>query len=238
MCIIAICETNTLPKEEFYECFKCMKDGFGFSWRDNDNVKFVKGIMKVDESWEIYEDFIKGDKNVFPHVLHFRLGSPVIPELTHPFIISENSELWLNAKKNKNNKVFDSVLFHNGIIPNWKDMLINTFIANGKIPAGEWSDTRMAAILVNKLGENVLDYLSGKYVMMTPTEIITSGDFITDDKLPGIRFSNKSYLVTRRVDNNWSRWPFKQQEEFKPKNYNNTLFTLNKTLEEVDVFIV
>jgi hypothetical protein len=235
MCIIAICEEKTLPKEEFFKCFESNRDGFGFSWRGKEKVQFIKGLMKVDEAWDVYNKFVTIGENLFPHILHFRLGSPVIPELTHPFIVSENSELYKNSKKARKKVQFDSVLFHNGIISGWKDMLINMFVANGNIPEGEWSDTRMVAIMVNKLGNEVLNYISGKYVFFSQDELFVSGKFEKDSDLKGIQFSNSSYKVYRK---SYLKPVTPYSQYHSEYNYNNTLFSLNKSLHEIDEFII
>jgi hypothetical protein len=186
MCVIALCNTRRINKPEFFEAFRCNKDGAGMAWREEDKMRYVKGIMKDKDAWACYNDLIK--ENNFPHVVHFRVGSPVIPELTHPFIISKDSELFLNYEGNQ------SLLFHNGIVSNWKSLLLPIFIVNKIIPEGEFSDTRMVAILINDLGEKVLEFVDGKYAIFDQEKLKYFGSW--EEESEGIVWSNKSYKLT------------------------------------------
>lgn len=231
MCIIAICKEKTLPKDEFMESFRCNKDGFGFAWRENGRVEYVKGIMKADEAWETYKLFNKTVKDVFPHILHFRIGSPVTQELTHPFIITEDSKLFLNSQDARKEIGFESVMFHNGVVTGWKDYLVPLFLKLGYIPDGKWSDTRLVAMLVKELGNEILSFMSGKFVIMTPDKImLNESDWEEDPALKGILFSNKSYKVTRRTEALWDHW--------KKPEYTNYTSIISKDLIDLDEFII
>jgi hypothetical protein len=231
MCIIAICDSLHLPKDNFKKCFTSNRDGFGFAWNENGKVQYIKGLMKEDEAWEIYSKFAK--KNLFPYILHFRLGSPVIPELTHPFIINEDSNLYLDSSSaRKKGETFNNVLFHNGIISDWKVMLVNMFMHNGKIPYDEWSDTRMVAIMINKLGKDILNFVSGKYVIFGKDKMFVDGDFEEDKDLKGIRFSNSSYKVYRYKN--------EQKKDYSNfhSNMQESLLSTADNLDKLDMFIV
>ena len=64
------------------------------------------------------------------------------------------------------------------------------YITNGFVPVGDMSDTRLAAMLVSQLGEKVLDFIKGKYVIFGKTRTYVRGNF---EEVKGIMFSNTSY---------------------------------------------
>lgn len=187
MCVIAVCRKK-IDKDTFERCFNKNKDGFGFAYVKDGLVNYKKGMMTLDEAWNEYKKhtfnkFFDGCE--YNHVIHFRLGNPVCKELTHPFIVNEDStEMLEYVGEHK-------VLFHNGTISSWKDLIIPVFLKIGKIISGSISDTRLAAILVNVLGDNILTMISGKYVILDRTYFRTFGTFEKDDN--GNLFSNDSY---------------------------------------------
>jgi hypothetical protein len=200
MCLLSICNTRHFTDDEFKTAFEKNDDGVGFGWIEKGKIKFRKGFMDKEVALAKYRNFC--EKNIFPYILHFRLGSPTVPELTHPFIISENSELLL--KSNNAN----GLLFHNGIISGWEGKLFSLLCSMDHIPKGEWSDTRMLAIAINKLGEGIIDFVNGKFVTIIDEKIMYYGDF---DDADGIMMSNNSY---KSYKNNWSR----KEDDKKPEN--------------------
>jgi len=210
MCLLAVCETNTIPEENFREAFKKNSDGFGFAFRNKDNVSYIKGMMTPDEAWKVYKEF--ANKPIFPHVIHFRLGKPTLDLLTHPFEVTENSEL------NTSNTVKHDLLFHNGVISCWKDRMWEMFSLIGKIPEGQIMDTRVAAILLKIYGKRIFEFIDGKFVIFGPKELDVIGSFET---VNGIRYSNDSYKVFKYVGtrNTWSyrnsfNWERDEIDEF------------------------
>ena len=194
MCVIGICNTKRIEKPEFSESFRLNDDGVGFAWQENGKVRYIKGIMVMEEAWKAYNKHVPQD--CFPHVVHFRKGTPKVKDLTHPFNITEESEIYLNYEGE------DQILFHNGGINMWKPMLIQTLLRTGKKLEGEWSDTRMIAIWIKLLGENVLEILDGKFVVMSPTDVNYYGNWEKEDK--GILWSNRTYVVTGVTGRNYS----------------------------------
>lgn len=186
MCLLALCVKKTIPKENFDESYKCNRDGFGMAWRESGKIAYMKGYMTVEEAWKAYTDFTKA--KIFPHVIHFRLGTPTLNLLTHPFEITHNSDLKLQ------NLTENNVLFHNGVVGGWKDRMWETFTLRGSIPDGKLIDTRVIAILMSYYGDKVFEFIDGKWIIFGPKRLTTIGDFVDDD---GILYSNTSYKVVR-----------------------------------------
>jgi hypothetical protein len=153
-------------------------------------VKYEKGFMDLESAKRAYHRV-----NTLPHVCHFRKSScsGVTPALTHPFIVSAESPIELEYSGN------DPILVHNGVIGNWRDMFRNYCIAIGRIPEGELSDTRVMAMMTDRLGEAIFEWYSDKFVLMSWDDIQIFGSFVEQD---GIKFSNntyKSFGVTRQT---------------------------------------
>jgi hypothetical protein len=171
MCILGIVNEK-IDKETFDRCFEKNKDGFGYAWRSKESVNFVKGLMDKKEAWEHYSS----NKNVVSnHIVHFRLGSPVVKHLTHPFIISKESPPVLEYSGKA------PVLFHNGSITSWRDWVIPTLLKIGKVPDEELSDTRLLSIVISILGTDIFKFIStGRFAIMYTDKIQTFGDFEKD----------------------------------------------------------
>jgi hypothetical protein len=198
MCIIAICKNNALDKETFKRCFQSNSHGVGFAWSNGHEVCYRKGFMDVEPAWTAYEG------TPLPHVVHFRLASVggVKKELTHPFTCSAASPLAMDYEGT------EPVLFHNGSISDWKTILTSCVINTKVIPAGDMSDSRAMAVAVGIAGVDFLLLYNGKYAVVTPTEILTVGDFETDEDT-GNLFSNNGYKASRFtpvVYNNDTDW--------------------------------
>ena len=181
MCILAYAETRKLSKIEFDNCWKTNDDGAGFSWRKDGVNHYVKGFMSKEEAWEAYQKI-----EVLPHVAHFRLTSTgtKTSDLTHPFVISQDSPVstaWEGT---------ESLLFHNGTVSDWERFGMSHFLSIGYIPEGEMSDTRVAAMIVAKLGQKALKFMSGKFILWDKDIATLFGKF-TEEK--GVFFSNSSY---------------------------------------------
>jgi len=212
MCVIAICIDKRVPEDEFKEAFRINKDGAGFAWRTDTNVRYIKGLMNVEEAWMAYQREVPA--GIFPHVVHFRQGSPVVPDLTHPFICNEESDLILNYEGN------ESLLFHNGVVGLWKDKLLDLFLRRGKIIEGEWSDTRMVACMIHDVGKDVLKWIEGKYVYYNMVDCNFWGSW--EKKEEGIIWSNRSYVPAKnyypkKVKNAYTPVEnlFKKKDEYK-----------------------
>jgi hypothetical protein len=211
MCILVICETRKMSKNEFNNCYDSNPDGVGFSWNDGKNVFYEKGFISKSEAWSFYKENL----NSFPHVAHFRIQTSggVCRELTHPFLVNKDSSECLKYSGQT------EALFHNGIMPEWKNHLLTLSIQNGKMPDGKISDTRVLAMLIARLGTNVIDYVlgSGKVAIVNKTDVFYWGDF---EKERGVLFSNagyKKYKITETCGG--QQWaPYWETVNKKPGN--------------------
>jgi hypothetical protein len=188
MCLLAICKTRKLTKEEFENSWDYNDDGFGMGWKDAQHrVHFVKGIMKLEDALSEYEHIDARCK----HIVHFRKASVGgrIAELTHPFLVSEGSPISLEG-----HDVDSPLLFHNGHWADYKQILIMLEIATGKMITDPISDTRVAAMYLARVGNGAITRFGyNRVALLTPEKersIIYSGEFVDEN---GVLFSNTSY---------------------------------------------
>lgn len=194
MCIIAVSPIGEkVSREVFRRMWRANDDGFGMLFRTKEGIGLIKGLMDFQEAWEHYTDLPDG----VPHVLHFRLATHggVRPELTHPFIVHENSPLYLRGV------VRAPVLAHNGV---WNLYSIKFPKANLNGPV---SDSRVLAAYLGamrqerrSLKEVIEEHYreiasAGRVVVVDPEEwrIYLVGHWIRDGNL---LFSNASYKDT------------------------------------------
>lgn len=190
MCIIAIAADRRLTTKEIENCFKANGDGVGIAWATPEGkVHIEKGFMTLDEFKQFYINDIP-----LPHVVHFRIATSgeVNREMTHPYLMTPESELVISGDLDT------AVLFHNGVIYDWKNLLVNMVTSKQieKMPKGPMNDTRTAAIMasVPTIGDEILAVLSGKFVKVSPDGFVTRwGDF---KEVNGVYFSNDSYKDT------------------------------------------
>lgn len=209
MCVLILCKDRALTKDEFGEAWSRNKDGFGYAYHINNKIAFKKGMMVLADAYEEYTKI----QHILPHIAHFRLGSPVCPELSHPFLCTEDSELLLEGETT------EPLIFHNGIVSGWDKWMMNVFLTLKRIPQGQWSDTRLVAIICKLLGFDALKYIEGKYLVITHNDILISGKF--EDEENGLIASNTSYKKTvyhchrsNVVNNIHDHSPRSQQDEF------------------------
>jgi hypothetical protein len=193
MCVLILCKDRALDKDEFDEAWSKNKDGFGYAYHTKEKkIAFKKGLMDRDAAYIEYSLI----SNNLPHIAHFRLGSPVVPELTHPFLCTEDSELLLEGVTET------PLIFHNGVVSGWDKWLMNVFLSLKRIPEGQWSDTRLIAIICKLLGFDALKFIEGKYLVITPEDILMSGKF--EDEKDGLVASNTSYIKSKWTGNSYT----------------------------------
>jgi len=212
MCVIAVSPTgDKVSKETFGRMWRSNSDGFGLMYRAHDGVGIVKGLHDEQEAWDLYDRLPEG----VPHVLHFRQATHggVRPELTHPFVVSEESPL-IQA-----GVVCEPVLAHNGV---WSLHASKEHEVQLKGPV---SDTRVLAAWLGKLAEKrpIKEVLekhlyevasAGRVVVVDPTtwRLHLVGHWIKEGSL---LFSNHSFreslysyaLPGVACDWRWTEWP-------------------------------
>jgi len=212
MCVIAISPVGEkVSREVFGRMWRSNSDGFGLMYRAHDGAGIVKGLMDEQEAWEVYSRLPEG----VPYILHFRLATHggVRPELTHPFVVSEESPL-IQA-----GVVCEPVLAHNGV---WSLHASKEHEVQLKGPV---SDTRVLAAWLGKLAEKrpIKEVLekhlyevasAGRVVVVEPStwRFYLVGSWIREGSF---LFSNHSFresLYTYALpgvacDWRWTEWP-------------------------------
>jgi hypothetical protein len=125
--------------------------GGGLAWLVDDNkIKFRKGLDVKG-----VKELLDGEAKGLPWVVHFRIAThgPICDELTHPFTIDARASVECEGEA-------DSVLFHNGTFPNWKEYLLQAVASSGTpLPEQPWSDSRAVAFVCHVYGKHVLSIL-------------------------------------------------------------------------------
>lgn len=190
MCVIMIVEKNRVPAETVRAAFEKNGDGGGAAWRvkKSGEVHWKKGC-DLSEMVEMAREL------PLPHILHFRIASigPKIPQLTHPFPISDTSTTALAGRTK------GQVLFHNGTWNDWHKISLETAVKFGKrIPSGKWSDTRAMAWCVNSYGPGFVEFLNEKAVIFGPSDSESDMDIFSNTQqwkdVGGVLMSNDWFL--------------------------------------------
>jgi hypothetical protein len=176
MCVILVCPANIRPDRETLDaCHKSNPHGVGVAWRDDDRVRWSKGL-EPDELEPLIAT-LPGEI-----VIHFRWASvgEVTPKLCHPFPITANATTRLTGHAR-------AVLFHNGTWMEWREMLRR--MPRGRV-ADVLSDSRVAASLVDLCGKDVLERLPGRWVFFERDFTELFGDW---QRWRGMRVSNLGF---------------------------------------------
>jgi predicted glutamine amidotransferase len=165
MCVIAVSPVGKkVAREVFERMWRSNDDGFGMMYRTREGVAVVKGILNEEEAWETYSQLPEG----VPHVLHFRLATHggVKPELTHPFVVSEDSPLVQAGVSER------PVLAHNGV---WS---LHALKQKEVRLEGPVSDTR---VLAAWLGRMAKDRPIGEVLAKHYYEVLSAGRVVVVD---------------------------------------------------------
>ena len=178
MCVILVCPGNVRPNMKTLKaCEAANPHGAGVAFRKNGQVEWVK-TNSVKTVHELINS-VEGDV-----VVHFRIASVgrVCDELRHPFPVTRDASL---APKGKGG----AVIFQNGTWSGWENAL-DELRAGGKvIPAGPFSDTRVAALVVNYFGSKFLNKMgTSRWVYFDASTTEMSGQW--NKSSDGIYFSN------------------------------------------------
>ncbi len=189
------CKSSKPTLEIINKCHAANSDGAGIVWFDDTNLAKYKKGLNPTELFEIVE------KLPLPFCIHFRASSPGFSKsnlLTHPFEVTEKSELKLEGECEK-------LLMHNGYISDWKMFLA---ARNLRFETNEVSsDSRAVARIISNdnqefLKETIKDTNKGKFIFIDAVrkKFGLYGDSFNEDN--GILYSNltwkhgKSYCQT------------------------------------------
>lgn len=194
MCVIAVSPLGEkVSREVFERMWRSNDDGFGMMYRSRGGVGVVKGIMDEEEGWGVYSQLPEG----VPHVLHFRLATHggVRPELTHPFVVSEESPLI------ERGVVAEPVLAHNGIwglyVAKQRELKLGGPVSDSRVLAAWIGRLARERPLREVLEKNYHEIASaGRVVVVDPAtwRIHVVGDWIREGPF---LFSNGSYREDR-----------------------------------------
>ena len=184
MCVIMIRNGTKSNKADIKKMWDKNSDGAGVAWNDGKKTHYIKGIMNVERLIGILNNrnITKND-----YVVHFRMASigSKGQALTHPFLIDCKGSNPITYSGDKD------LLIHNGHDAQILNRMIEAHTHNMvKIPSGEFSDTRATAVMSAHCGHELCGHISGKFVVITPKEIITYGVFEEKD---GAKYSNTSW---------------------------------------------
>lgn len=197
MCVIINVEDGKFPDYKTLQDAESLNShGGSIAWLDNGKINYHKGITAKKVNSIIQKKLKPNDIKIA--IIHFRIASvgKVNQKLCHPFPISNNV--------NTDLKVMDSnhdLLFHNGTISNWQDILIESIQGNiCKIPKGELSDSRVMAYLINTLGYEFLKSVTdgNRFSILTKQGIIQYGKWV---KIGDNQCSNDYFVKSNFYEN-------------------------------------
>lgn len=197
MCVIALCDKGVRPSVlQVRQMFSANPDGAGLAWSTGKKVQFVKGIMDVEAVLSTLRQVPSSARLV----LHFRIATVggKVPELTHPFIVSEDSDLRLRGK-------VDAVWFHNGHWGDWEAALLQSTLSTsgGQVPKGALSDSRAMAVIAYRHSERVMALIprSQRTVWMSADETYHAG--LGWSEVDGMIVSNTAWNYKRASSRVW-----------------------------------
>jgi hypothetical protein len=195
MCVILVCPPKVRPSDEILRvCHEANPHGAGVAWRERNRVHWHKNLKVGQVSRLIRE--VKGEV-----VIHFRWASVggVNPRLCHPFPVSRTAGLAFHGKTK-------AVLFHNGTWGGWEEALDRLVSRGGHDDIdGPMSDTRAAALLVDHLGQHVLEKLPGRWVLLGMKETQLYGEW---EEFRGMQVSNTNFVHRLPVKQSfWGNYP-------------------------------
>ncbi|MEM2264686.1 MAG: hypothetical protein QXX03_05790 [Nitrososphaerota archaeon] len=158
-------------------------DGAGVAIRYNNRVFFTKGMMEYKDFLEYFKTYLKPNEKDIECVIHFRLGSPVKPELTHPFPLDDDIELLkLNGISRK------GVLFHNGVISSLRKKANEIGLSDTATLVKFFRESEFTIENIIKF----LDYFEDgdRFLLMTPAKVFTFGNWNEEN---GVLYSSYPY---------------------------------------------
>ena len=235
MCVILALETDKELASITLEILKNAETtnphGNGYATLKNGKVSFEKGVT-MELIWEKIES---GDI-VAPCIIHARITSigETMPELTHPFIISENSDNIMSGTLKKN----ESCFFHNGTYSQWKDLVLQTALGSGrKLPSGAMSDSRGLAYCLQTLGIQALEYLdtTDKFAILDKNGLSKFGKWFDVSGVPSSNNYYEAYDYGNFPKNNyWTTDSYQNEED--SRYYKEPEYNYNSAQKEITEF--
>ena len=163
MCLAIYSHKGQRPHAQLFEnAHDKNPDGWGLAWGCGSKVKVLKGLKTHEDAFDTLSQLPAGTKWL-AHARYKTEGAK-IPELTHPFVVSETSPLRLEG-------TFKQVLFHNGTYKGCFDDLKQLALTRGvPIPRGDWSDSRIVAVLIHHLGHEFLRFCGDSRYAVTTSQ--------------------------------------------------------------------
>lgn len=155
MCIIIASPEGKLIEDNILDdAGSTNRDGNGLAWytAGSPTVNWKKGLNT--EALKALIKEIAADGKT-PYVAHFRIATVggTCDELTHPFSIDERASIETEGTA-------EQLLFHNGSVANWKELLFQAVVRSGKkLPPPPWSDTRALAWALHVYGPHFIGLL-------------------------------------------------------------------------------
>ena len=197
MCVILACDKEFPSLSTLKSCEVMNSDGGGIAWNEKNKsgeivTKFRKGLTATQINNLIVNKTVK-----IPAVIHFRIATvgDAKKQLTHPFVISQDSRLDLAGIIDY--KKEDGLLFHNGTVSEYKDILKQSLMAsNSKMLKGEFSDSRIMAFISYLYGHEFLKLVEGwnKFCILDKNGITKYGNWVNIQK--GVNGSNDYFKST------------------------------------------
>jgi len=213
MCVILACEDKFPTSELLKSCEVTNPHGAGIAWNDsNGNQHYRKGIDSDEIISMIESGLVK-----LPCIVHFRIASVGTSDglegkkLCHPFPINDKVELDLQGHIASDK---DGLLFHNGTVSNYEDIVKETVLSSGKrMLKGVISDSRIMAFSAAQYGHEFIPYLDSdtwnKYAILDKDGIHKYGNWHEDE---GVQASNQYYKMNSNngyiygLSNDFDEW--------------------------------
>lgn len=189
MCVAIIITAEARPTlQDFQNMARSNADGAGVGWATDGRAHWVKGLQPEDLCELI-------DALPRPVLVHFRFATAggAIPQLCHPFPIDESmtDEVVGSASE---------ILIHNGHWYGWEEYYKTYCQEYKSVPAGAWSDTRFAALLMHQFPSErpeIAAEVGGKIALLDGAtgEAFYWGHWEEEN---GIMYSNTYWKASRR----------------------------------------
>ena len=184
MCVINVTGNGKeTDKATFTDMFYSNPDGFGMMWAEQKRIRVYK-TLDLHEAWNKYQEVNARVKDESPIVLHFRIGTSGVNDLTnvHPFYIDDNT--WF---------------CHNGILSEYTDYksdLSDTQRFNQKV-----LKKLPPNFIENESTRKLIDYTIGtdKLVFLHLKDGVPNVTIIGEDRgilQDGMWFSNDHFMRT------------------------------------------